>query len=306
MKKKRSAIIQFVLSMQVLIILVVSSFAWFDNTYHAQVNPFEVTVGTSNGLYIVLDGNELSASSEVNMAQLIQTTAIPVLIQSSSRDGIHFVTLDASTINTNIANYWSTASFIPAEANVHYLEFTFFLLTENTAKDIFLSEDLSQVGYMFVSTMTDSVTNPNEVGPVSTIRIAMSFNNGVPIIFGDEAENSTVGFTTKNVLTTGHNIDPYAIQAGVVETGQIVHTFSEYFLGYVEYDNHDDPIGYYTDNTKAHNAVSLYTLQANAIVPVTVRMWMEGGDIDCSSEAQILNNTINIGLKFVARDHLGS
>ncbi len=290
--------------MQVLIILIVSSFAWFDKTYHAKVNPFEVTVGTSNGLYIVLNGDELTASSEVNMADLIQTTAIPVLIQSSSKDGLHFVTLDASTMDTNIANYWSTASFIQAEANVHYLEFTFFLLTENTAKDIFLSEDLDQVGYTFVSTMSDSVTNPNEVGPVSTVRIAMSFNNGTPIIFGDEPENATVGFTTKTVLRTGQYIDPYALQPGVVETGQIVHTFEEYYLGYVEYDNHDDPIGYYTDNTKAHNATSLYTLAANAIVPVTIRMWMEGGDVDCSSDAQILNNTINIALKFVARDHL--
>ena len=112
--KKRSLIAQFLLSIELLVALVVSSFSWFDRTYTPSVDPFQLSVSSTDGLYIVLEGAELIESSKIDIRTLLGDIDIPTLVQSSSMDGISFTTLDTSTIDSNANDYWDSASFIDA------------------------------------------------------------------------------------------------------------------------------------------------------------------------------------------------
>lgn len=304
-EKKRSLIVQFLLTVELLLALIISSFSWFDRSYNPSVDPFQLSVSTSNGLYIVLDGEELLEASKIDIRSLLGETQIPTLVQSSSMNGIHFTTLDTSTIDSNATDYWDSASFINAIKNVHYLEFTFYLLTEDTSKDIFLSEDLSQFEFKHVTTMTDNITGDNQIGPTSAMRIGISFNNEAPIILGEEAENETDGFETLVVVSGGNYINPNYEREGIVEYGQVVHAIDEYYLGYVDYEEDGEtPKGYYTDESKTQTVTPIYTLGPNVLVPVTVRIWMEGGDPDCVNSASIIDTTIEIAINLCAKDHL--
>ena len=304
-EEKRSLIIQFILIVEVLLALIISTFSWFDNVHNPSIRPFELSVTSSNGLYIVLEGEKLLASSKINIKDLLGENEIPTLVQSSSKDGVKFTTLDTSTIDSSATDYWDSASFIDAIPNVHYLEFRFFLLTEDTQKDIFLSEDLSQFAFSHVTTMTDNITGANQIGPTSAMRIAFSFNNEAPVILGETAENDENGYQTLVVLNGGTYINPNHEREGIVEYGQVVHTLDEYYLGHVEYDTDGvTPLGYYTDTTKAKEATPIYTIGANVLVPVTVRIWMEGGDPDCVNSASIIDTMIEIAINLCAKDHL--
>lgn len=302
--EKRTLVVQFLLIVELLMALVISSFSWFDNAYNPSVNPFELTVSSSSGLYIVLEGEELISSSKIDIRDLLGQTEIPTLVQSSSKDGINFTTLDTSTIDSNATDYWDSASFITATSNVHYLEFQFYLLTEDKSKDVFLSEDLSEFGFQHVTTMVDNITGDNQIGPTSAMRVGISFNNEPPIILGEKAENETDGFETLVVVSGGNYINPNYEREGIVEYGQVVHTIDEYYLGYVDYDEYEEPRGYYTDSTKSETATPIYTLGPNVLVPVTVRIWMEGGDPDCINSASIIDTTIEIAINLCAKDHL--
>ena len=303
--KKKTLVVQFLLTVELLMALVISSFSWFDKTYNPSVDPFQLSVSSSNGLYIVLEGEELLESSKIDIKTLLGDTEIPTLVQSSSIDGVNFTTLDTSTIDSNATEYWDTASFIKATANVHYLEFRFYLLTENTSKDIFLSEDLDEFEFQHVTTMTDNITGDNQIGPTSAMRIGISFNNEPPIILGETAENESDGFETLVVLSDGKYINPNYEREGLVEYGQTVHTIDEFYLGYVDYAaDGDTELGYYTDSTKSKAATPIYTIGPNVLVPVTVRIWMEGGDPECINSTQIIDTTIDIAINLCAKDHL--
>lgn len=303
--KKRSLVAQFLLSVELLVALVVSSFSWFDRTYNPSVDPFQLSVSSTDGLYIVLEGAELIESSKIDIRTLLGDIDIPTLVQSSSIDGISFTTLDTSTIDSNANDYWDSASFIDATPNVHYLEFRFFLQTEDTSKDIFLSEDLNAFGFRHVTTMEDNITGDNQVGPTKAMRIAMSFNNEPPIVLGEDEENETVGFETLVVTSSGNYINPNHEREGIVEYGQVVHTIDEFYLGYVDYeDDGETPRGYYTDSTMSKVATPIYTLGPRVLVPVTIRIWMEGGDPDCINSSSIIDTFIEIAINLCARDHL--
>lgn len=265
-------ILRITILLQITLIFLYQTFAWFSDKTNPSINQNDIKVTSAEGLVIKLSPDS-EARTSVGLNEILSDYDNFALKQMSSVDAKTFY-----TINFGAGLAHSAPEFIevPIQENGlinmeenGIIDYNFYLETEEQAKHIYLHKDTSFTGIAS-----------------SAIRLAITIkdaNDEKVYIFGENSENTIDGYTTKAIIKTGkftyNNID------SSFTSNQNVYSYQDYNGGRGTDDN--DPI----DLTKV-----LFTMEANSMKTINLKIWLEGGDIDC--DTSISNTTIDALIKF--------
>jgi len=280
MKKMIMRILGLLILVQIAIICLYSTYAWFSDKTNPTINQNDMKVTSAEGLVIKLS-EDSEARTSVGLNEILSDFETFALKQMSSADGVNFYTID---FGAGLAHSAPQFVKIPVQSNGlinmdenGIIDYDFYLETEEQAKHIYLHKD----------TNFDGIAS-------NSVRLALTITEGTEktiYIFGDTRENSIDGFTTEAIVSTGkfsyNNIDPS------FTSNQIVYAYEDYNGGRALDDN--DPI----DLTKV-----LFTMEANTMKSINVKIWLEGGDVDCDTTLSdtMLDALIKFGSANVLRD----
>ena len=252
-----------------VILLSLTSYAWFADRSNPTINGSQIQVAAADGLVIKLSPDSIARTS-VDLNQVINDYEDFKLRQVSSADGINFYYIDfgegLSISNPKFVNIPDGQS-----ANYGYVDYDFYLETEDYAKYVYIHKD----------TFLDGVAK-------NSVRIAITITgndeNDVTTIFGTTEENGiTSDFTTEAVVAEGEF--EYGNVSSSLVSNQIVHPFSYMGGGRTSSDTLE------IDNTKV-----LTMIPAATSVKINVKIWLEGGDVDCNNT--IASTMLDVLLKF--------
>lgn len=264
--------IQILVILGICSLLIFSSYSWFADNANPQIIGNQIKVSVADGLMIRLSPDSPSRTT-LSLNQLFNDFNNFVLKQVSSSDDINFYRIDYGQglayqdpvfvkIDTNIARQNMT--------EYGYIDYDFYLQTEAYAKHVYIHKDSHFTGLAS-----------------KAIRMAITLDDGAKIstiIFGDTEENGIdKPFTTRAVIAEGsfkyNSIDPALLG------DQIVTTFA----------NKDGGRSVSDDNPIDLNKL-VTTIPANSQVRVNMRIWLEGGDVDCDNT--IASSLLDVYLKF--------
>lgn len=272
MKKIIVRILKIMILVQIALIFVYTTYAWFSDKTNPQISQDDIKVTSAEGLVIKLS-EDSEARTSVSLNEILSDYDLFALKQMSSADGINFYTIDFGAGLAHSAPQFVKVpvqenGLINMEAN-GIIDYDFYLETEEQAKHIYLHKDTSFQGIAS-----------------NSIRFALTLTEGTNkkvYIFGDKRENAIDGYTTKAIIKTGrfsyNNID------ASFTANQTVYAYEDYNGGRGNDDN--DPI----DLTKI-----LFTMEANSTRTINVKIWLEGGDEDC--DTTLANTMVNALIKF--------
>ncbi len=257
MKKK----ISFIITILELVVLgVVASYAWFSDKNSPSISQEQLKVTSAEGLVIKLT-EDSSARSNVGLNEIINDYDAFNLKQMSSADGINFYTID---FGAGLAHNLPRFVKIPTDRNNRLpmeeygcIDYDFFLQTENMPKHVYFHKDSYIAGEASTAvrieiTVTDSL-------------------NDIMYIFGTTKEGITgFPYTTKAVIKEGEFI--YNNIAAEYTDNQRVHTFDEFNGGRG-----------LSDDTSIDLDRILFTIPANTATKVNLKVWLEGGDNECTN-----------------------
>ncbi len=269
---------------EVAVLLSVASYAWFSDKSNPSITQNNIKVSAAEGLVIRLTPDS-AARTVVNLEEIFNDFSLFELKQMSSVDGLTFYTID---FGAGLANNMPQYVLINPEADGHLnmeqygcVDYDFYLQTENYAKHVYLHNDTSISG-----------------AASDAIRVAITIrdeNYDVLYIFGDTAEKGTTAapYTTRAVRAIGE-FDYFDTSTSSNLIGnQTVYTFDEKNGGRGTSD----------DASIDLNKI-LLTIPANTTVKVNVKIWLEGGDLDCTNilASSTIDATIKFGSANVLRD----
>lgn len=252
-----------------VILLSLTSYAWFADRSNPTINGSQIQVAAADGLVIKLSPDSISRTS-VDLNQVINDFDDFKLRQVSSADGVNFYYIDFGE-GLSISN----PEFVEIEEGnseeYGYVDYDFYLETEEYAKYVYIHKD----------SFLDGVAK-------DAIRIAITITdnegNDVTTIFGTAEENGITGdFTTEAVVSEGEF--EYGNVSSEFISNQLVRTFS-----YMDGGRGT------SDTVEINNTKVLTMIPALTSVKVNVKIWLEGGDVDCNNT--IASTILNILLKF--------
>lgn len=272
MKKTITRILSLTILIQIAVICLYSTYAWFSDKTNPIINQNDMKVTSAEGLVIKLS-EDSEARTSVGLNEILSDFETFALKQMSSADGLNFYTID---FGAGLAHSAPQFVQVPVQSNGlinmdenGIIDYDFYLETEEQAKHIYLHKD----------TAFDGIAS-------NSIRLAITATEGTEkttYIFGDTRENAIDGYTTQAIIATGkfsyNNIDP------AFTANQTVYAYEDYNGGRAVDDN--DPI----DLTKV-----LFTMEANTMKSVNVKIWLEGGDEDC--DTTLSDTTLDALIKF--------
>ncbi|MDF2865388.1 MAG: hypothetical protein K0R72_197 [Clostridia bacterium] len=264
--------IQIIILFGIISLFVFSTYSWFSDKANPQIIGSQIKVTVADGLTIKLSPDSPSRTT-LSLNQLFDNFDDFVLKQVSSADNINFYRIDfGQGLAIQKPKFVKIDTLLARENMIEYgyIDYDFYLQTEEYAKHVYIHKD---------SHITGIAAN--------AIRISTSFDNGTTnsnMLFGNQEENGIdKPFTTKAVISEGefiyNNISPSLLG------DQIVRTFDNKNGGRGIYD--DDPI----DVNKL-----ITTIPSNTQIKMTVRIWLEGGDVDCTNT--IASSLLDVYLKF--------
>ncbi len=265
----RKTVIPIIVVIQLIVLLTLSSFAWFADRTNPSIEESSIQIAAADGLLI-----RLTPDSEerlvVNLNQVISDFELFELKQVSSANADDFFYVDfGAGLSYNDPEFVQVEYEQDGTLDMHhygFVDYDFYLQAEQYDKFVYLHMD----------TMMD--------GPADeALRIAITIDETV-IIFGKHAENGISDpFTTEAVINEGefdfHDIDEFFV------TNQLVHVFSDKGGGR-ELDD-DAPL----DESKI-----LTMIEAEETLQVNVKIWLEGGDVSCNNT--LAGTEIDIVIKF--------
>lgn len=280
MNKVVVRILRVAILMNIAIIFLYATYAWFSDKTNPTITQKDIKVTSAEGLVIKLSPDS-EARTVVGLNEILSDFDTFALKQMSSADGINFYTID---FGAGLAHSAPMFVKIPVQSNGlinqdenGIIDYNFYLATEDQAKHVYLHRDTEFTGLA-----------------ANAIRLAITFDLGNEkkvYIFGDTKENAIDGYTTKAVIQEGkftyNNIDSSFV------SDQLVYNYDDYDGGRGESD--EDPI----DLTKI-----LFTIEANSSMLVNVKIWLEGGDVDCDTTLSdtLVDAVIKFGSANVLRD----
>ena len=280
MNKLIRRILSIIVLLNISVIFLYGTYAWFSDKTNPMITQEDMKVTSAEGLVIKLNPDS-EARTVVGLNEILSDYDAFALKQMSSADGINFYTID---FGAGLAHSAPQFVNVPVQDNglinqdEHgIIDYNFYLATEDQAKHVYLHRD----------TLFDGIAS-------DSIRLAITITEGNEkkvYIFGDTRENAIDGYTTEAVIQTGifsyNNIDPSFV------SDQLVYAYEDYNGGRGTDDN--DPI----DLTKV-----LFTMEANSTKLVNVKIWLEGGDIDCDTTISdtLVDALIKFGSANVLRD----
>lgn len=280
MSKLVKRILSVIVLLNIAVIFLYGTYAWFSDKTNPMITQDDMQVTSAEGLVIKLSPDS-EARTVVGLNEILSDYDAFALKQMSSADGINFYTID---FGAGLAHSAPQFVSIPLQDNglinqdeYGIIDYNFYLATEDQAKHVYLHRD----------TLFDGIAS-------DSIRLAITIEEGTEkkvYIFGDTRENAIDGYTTEAIIQTGifsyNDIDPE------FTSEQVVYAYEDYNGGRGEDDN--DPI----DLTKV-----LFTMEANTTRLVNVKIWLEGGDVDCDTSISdtLIDALIKFGSANVLRD----
>ena len=263
------------LFLAVVLAFVSISYAWIFSTYFSDITGMNIALSDSQGLIMIING-EVTQTISIN-DYLGEAFSEFSLKEVSSANGEDLFLRDMSTYYNDEAGIYDSVSvarddigiiqFRPAnfsDNNLSYIHFSFMLQAAGTNR------------YLIFDSVESFIKNTN--GELMyPIRVSLSFDDGtteVTKIVGNRQEY--VGNYYTQAIS---NLDSYT-KVGYT-TNQNVNSFQ----GYNGYNG-----GTFSP------AKTLFYLQQDVNVNVTVRIWLEGGDPLCRDE--IAGSELDINLKF--------
>lgn len=272
--KKKYLIIIIVLCLA--FVVTGASYAWFADRSNPSIEGNDMQVAAADGLIIILDPDS-AGQSLVNINALINDVDEFELKQVSSADANTFYTIDFGNGITLSNPEFVLVDTTQDMVTKGYVDFDFFLATEEYPKHVYIHND-------------SYITGPGADAIRMSISVTDTESNSETIIFGTEAENGiTNDYTTEAVITTG--TFTYGNIPSNYVTNQLVRTFDYKDGG--KWLNNDNPI----DLNK-----TLVDIPAHSLVPVNIKIWLEGGDDDCDNT--IASTYVDVLLKFGSADIL--
>lgn len=272
MKKTVIKILSITILIQISLVFLFQTYAWFSDKTNPTLKQDDIKVTSAEGLVIKLS-KDSEARTSVGLNEILSDYDNFALKQMSSSNAKDFYTIDFGAGLAHSAPEF--VKIVPQENGLIDMEtngiidYDFFLETEEQAKHIYLHKDTSFTGLAS-----------------NSIRLAITIKDSSEeksYIFSNQRENAINGYTTKAIIKPGkfsyNNID------NSFTANQTVYAYEDYNGGRAQDDN--DPI----DLTKV-----LFTMEANSIKTINIKIWLEGGDIDC--DTSISNTTINALIKF--------
>lgn len=277
----KKSIFKIVLLVAFSVLLIISSYAWFQDKSNPQISVSDIKVSAAEGLVIKLNPDSAGRKT-VDLNSILDSFDEFELKQVSSVDAINFYTIDF-----NEGLVLTDPEFVllpPANGSVTkmiengYIDFNFYLQTENYPKHVYLHKDTSIDGTAW-----------------DAIRVALSYinpenNNYTSLIFGKTAENGISDAYTTNAIIKAGSFKFGNISSDFYTT-QLVRLFSERNGG----RGSDDNASIDTDKI-------LFTIPANTRVPINLKIWLEGGDIDCTNA--LASTYLNVLFKFGSANEL--
>ena len=272
MKKTIIRILSILILIQISLIFLYGTYAWFSDKTNPSINQNDIKVTSAEGLVIKLSPDS-EARTSVGLNEILSDYDNFALKQMSSSDATNFYTIN---FGAGLAHSAPEFVKIPIQENglinmeeYGIIDYDFYLETEEQAKHIYLHKDTNFTGLAS-----------------NSIRLAITVKDGTDekkYIFGTTRENAIDGYTTKAIIKPGkfsyNNID------SSFTSNQNVYAYEDYNGGRSLDDN--DPI----DLTKV-----LFTIEANSMKTINIKIWLEGGDIDC--DTSISNTIVNALIKF--------
>jgi hypothetical protein len=259
---------------EVIVLLLIVSYAWFVDRSNPMIEETSIRVTSAEGLYIKLQPDS-PARTSINLNQIITHFNTFEIKQVSSANAIDFYYVDfGQGLSEGDPRFVEILPNAQGQIDYNlygYIDYDFYLQTEDFAKHVYLHKD----------TILDGLAAP-------AMRIALTIDDGVnPLvthIFGDTAENGiTDPFLTESAVAEGYfsfgNIDHLLVGP------QIVKTF-DYFDGGRGLDD-SDPLNL---------SKVLYTMEADSIIKINVKIWLEGGDPECDNT--IASSFLDVRVKF--------
>lgn len=252
--------------LQLIFFLGYATYAWVTNRGSAEFIADNISVSASEGLLIVLPDGTMP--SIVNINQLIENSQSNYnLSQVSSSNGIDFFKPDPYYYDETGEKF----KFVKAVAKADYIDLYFYLKTEESAKHIY-----------FDTSINDSIKKPySRIDGVAAnaIRVGLVIDDKKVIIIGDKAESLENPITnpTMPVIAEGYSTDiPDIMGKETNAIRQTVNIFEDF-------------------NSASKNITTMSAYQKKMI---TLRIWLEGGDYECTNE--ITGSDFSLGIKFAS------
>jgi len=268
----------YILIVQILLILAISSFAWFSDKSSPTIEKSQMQIAAAEGLVIVFN-NDSSERTEVDLTIILSDQDAFLLKQVSSQDGVDFFRIDyGQGLNKQDPTYVNIPYQPSGSINMNtygMLDFDFFLQTSTLDKYVYLHNDTG-----FFGTGKDA------------LRFMITFetlNGSTSYMFGETKEDGTTTYpyVTHAVHTAGTFV--YGTNPSGLVGDQDVLTYTDMDGGRWASDT-DSP-----DISKM-----MITLPESTRLSVNIKVWLEGGDPDCI--ASIGGNTLQGVIKLGSVD----
>lgn len=330
---RKKAVFSILIIVQIVFAIVMATYGWVTNTQTPEIKETEIKVFKTTGLIMTLDGENVTDVVDLKTILASDGRSFDnfVLRQASSLSGAvgTFYTRDTTTVENITALRYikaiSTAEDVTQTyENSHYIEFKFFLETQDEDRYIFLEPERDSSGNpivdpdipseyyshnhsgkiykskSFITSEYQTAQANYEADTYKAIRTSITITHGSTesitdptTIFGvipeDEVPNSTKAYgLQKTVAVLGEGeIDNTNLTAKT----QYVRLFGD-FAG--------DPADMTTflPISSQKNGQYNYVLSPGDRVMVTVRIWLEGGSEYCVSDRLVSNTLFKIRIQF--------
>lgn len=274
MKRFKLSKIKLITILEISVLVIISSYAWFSNKSNPSISQNDIKVTSAEGLIIRITPDS-DARTEVDLNQILGDLSNFELKQVSSLDTKNFFTIDfgegLSKTDPQFIKVRPDGDGYIDFKKWGYFDFDFYLQTEDFAKHIYINKD------SFVNGLAEKA-----------IRIALTYQidgEEEVVIFGETREDGTTTYpyTTKAVIKEG--FFEYNNIASEFIGNQNVFTFSDYNGGRG-----------IDDSSEIDLSKVLLTIPAGNSIKINMKVWLEGGDIECNNT---LSSTIsNMLVKF--------
>jgi hypothetical protein len=300
MKKSRKNMLRSSAAMLLVsaLALTTATYAWFTNGHAGKVDTFSLTAANAYGIELSADAKkwqgtitETDLTNASTSNHFTDSTAVSPLSSagtvSSGKMTLYTCTVDSETL--------AVTSATTDDSNANLIRFDFYVRNSN-AEDATLNLDLSANGASVKGTTADS---KKSTGIEKAVRVAFIDQGNVTIDSGSDVTTLAGGSTALIWEPNSDNLETFAIN-GTISSGVYLGT-----KGIVERTYNSGSGTYSTPDylksqttTKAapsgQTYVSLVKIPKNSLSKVTVYVWLEGQDVDCTNNTAGGSMDINL------------
>lgn len=302
MRKKNIYIISLSI-IWILVMLGVTSYSWISRTWTPSITEDQISISTTGALVISLvsDDEYNANSAKYNTVNLNTLLGDDTFVdnfsfkQVSSVDGKTFHTVDFSPLLVG-----KSPVFTNENVKERYIDITFYLQIQESG-----DSSLQYSKYIFIHPDTQ-ISDVNSGSNASkAIRIALTINDGDPIILCNAGSRTTIK-STQAAYTDANGKTVYKVDSNgaavndnngkPIYNTDAVGTVTARDLHYYN-GGRTSGTGY---NFTVNPELMLVEVGSGSTTKINVKVWLEGGDENCVE--QIAGEAIKLVLKFDSID----